>query len=146
MTRIWAKNDMAPGEYRTEGTPDVDERGTPHGLKGNSRQGYAPRMVFEPYKASTKYQGCLWGITGTEIALISGRPLKMNMSFSIDVYVWNDQGAAKFRKGRTPWPLQQLASSQRWRYGYYKFNWERTHRCVSLILFKAIEAWDLTNF
>lgn len=59
MTRIWAKNDMAPGEYRTEGTPDVDERGTPHGLKGNSRQGYAPRMVFEPYKASTKYQGCL---------------------------------------------------------------------------------------
>jgi hypothetical protein len=59
MTRIWAKNVMAPGKYHTKGTPDVDERGTPHGLNRNSRQGYAPRLEFETYKASTKHQDCL---------------------------------------------------------------------------------------
>ena len=45
---------------------------------------------------------------------------ELHHPISVDVYVWNDRGAERFRKGTTPWPLEQLGRGQRWESGCYK--------------------------
>ena len=50
--RIWAANIMEGGQNHTKGTPDVNERSTPHRLYGHFHEGLIPRLDFETYETA----------------------------------------------------------------------------------------------
>ena len=54
--RIWAANVMEQGYGHTKGTPDVDERSTPHRLYRNFLQALTPRLGFETYEGDGSHQ------------------------------------------------------------------------------------------
>ena len=56
--RIWAANVMERGQKHTSGTPDVNERSSPHRLYWHLHQARTPRLDFETYETAGFYQGC----------------------------------------------------------------------------------------
>ena len=56
--RVWATNVMEREQNHTKGTPDVNERSTPHRLYWHFHQDFIPRLDFETYEAAGFYQDC----------------------------------------------------------------------------------------
>ena len=57
---------MERGHDHTKGTPDVNERSTPHRLSGDFYQVLAPRLDFETFEATGNCQDRFRRIRGAD--------------------------------------------------------------------------------